>query len=118
MQYLPKKPTKWGIKVWVLSEAKTGYVLSFQVYTGSENGKDKKGVARRVVLDLLNGCQGKNHLLYVDNFYTSAKLLLDLLKIGVYCTGTVCTNRKYFPKELVPLKTTMEMGNLYLQNFR
>ena len=29
LQYLPKKPTKWGIKVWVLSEAKTGYVLGF-----------------------------------------------------------------------------------------
>ena len=110
LQYLPKKPTKWGIKVWILSEAKTGYVLSFQVYTGSENGKDK-GVGRRVVLDLLNGYQGKNHLLYVDNFYTSVELLLDLLKIGVYCTGTARTNRKYFPKELVPPKTTMEMGN-------
>ena len=23
LQYLPKKPTKWGVKVWVCSEAKT-----------------------------------------------------------------------------------------------
>ena len=111
LQYLPKKPTKWGIKVWVLCEAKTGYVLSVQVYTGSENNADKKGVARRVVLDLLNGYQGKNHLLYVDNFYTSPELLIDLLKIGVYCTGTIRTNRKHFPKELLPPNQSMAMGN-------
>ena len=53
----------------------------------------------------------KNHLLYVDNFYTSAELLLDLLDIGVYCTGTVRTNRKHFPKELVPSSKALPMGN-------
>ena len=61
-------------------------------------------------MDLLHGCHRKNHLLYVDNFYTSPELLLDLLKIGVYCTGTVRTNRKHFPKELVPADKSMGMG--------
>ena len=44
LQYIPKNPTRFGIKVWVNSEAKTSYVLCFQVYTGatgSENGKTK-----------------------------------------------------------------------------
>ncbi len=31
LQYLPKKPTKWGIKVWVCSESKTGYIHDFEV---------------------------------------------------------------------------------------
>ena len=26
LQYMPKKPTKWGIKVWVCSESKSGYI--------------------------------------------------------------------------------------------
>jgi hypothetical protein len=30
LQYIPKKPTKFGIKVWVNSEAKTGYVLTIR----------------------------------------------------------------------------------------
>ena len=33
-QYLPMKPVKWGVKVWVMAESKTGYVNNFQVYTG------------------------------------------------------------------------------------
>lgn len=68
----------------------------------SENDGAKKGLARVVVLDLLNGYHGKNHLLHVDNFYTSPELLIELLEVGVYCTGTIRTNRKYFPTELVP----------------
>ena len=37
-QYLPLKPTKWGIKVWVMAESSTGYVSNFQVYTGRKGG--------------------------------------------------------------------------------
>ncbi len=30
-QYLPMKPMKWGVKVWVMAESSTGYVSNFQV---------------------------------------------------------------------------------------
>ena len=50
-QYLPSKPTKWGIKVWSLCESSTGYMSNFQVYTGWE-GNQEKGLAYRVVHDL------------------------------------------------------------------
>ena len=33
-QYLPAKPTKWGIKTFALCESNTGYGLKFMVYTG------------------------------------------------------------------------------------
>ena len=31
LQYMPKKPCKFGVKVWVLAKTTTGYVLGFQV---------------------------------------------------------------------------------------
>lgn len=34
VQYMPKKPTKWGIKAWVLTESETGYVWNMKIYTG------------------------------------------------------------------------------------
>ena len=34
VQYMPKKPTKWGIKAWVLAESATGYAWNLQLYTG------------------------------------------------------------------------------------
>ena len=43
-QYLPAKPTKWGVKVWTLAESDTGYLHCFQVYTGREEGRQEKGL--------------------------------------------------------------------------
>ena len=34
IQYMPKKPTKWGLKAFVLSDACTGYIYSWHLYTG------------------------------------------------------------------------------------
>jgi len=35
-QYMPRKPTRWGVKVWCLADAREKYVYDFQIYTGSE----------------------------------------------------------------------------------
>lgn len=35
-QYLPAKPTKCGIKVWMAADASNGYVVNFSVYLGSD----------------------------------------------------------------------------------
>ncbi len=62
-QYMKGKPTKWGIKVFVLSVAPTGYVKRMQVYTGKglDNGVSGVGLCTKVVLDLMKEVQ-----LYTD----------------------------------------------------
>ena len=104
LQFIPKKPTRFGIKVWVCAEASSGYVLDFQVYTSASDEKTGKRVSlgHKVVMKLMEPLQGKGHCLFIDNFYTSPSLLLDLLDLGTYCTGTVRTNRKNFPRDLKP----------------
>ena len=109
MQYIPKKPTRFGIKIWVLALAKTGYVLDFDIYTGAEADPVKKGLGYRLVMKLIEQYQGKGHCVFVDNFYTSPQLLLDLLARSTYCVGTVKTNRKDFPVQLI-LEETMDPG--------
>ena len=37
IQYLPKKPVKWGIKVWVCADAVNGYIYTFDVYCGANS---------------------------------------------------------------------------------
>lgn len=34
IQYMPKKPTKWGMKAYVLADAHNGYMYSWHLYTG------------------------------------------------------------------------------------
>lgn len=35
-QYMPAKPTKYGIKVWMAANSSNSYVLNFSVYLGKE----------------------------------------------------------------------------------
>lgn len=38
-QYMPNKPSKYGIKVWMLADSSNGYVLHFNTYLGKEPGQ-------------------------------------------------------------------------------
>ena len=38
--YVPAEPMKWGIKVWELCEADTGFGLNFDTYTGHHSRLD------------------------------------------------------------------------------
>ena len=103
-QYLPAKPIKWGVKIWAMSESDTGYLHKFQVYTGKEEGHQEKGLSYRVVMDLCQHMFGSNLNVYMDNFYTSPELLRALYIRGIMACGTVRSNRKGLPKELLPAK--------------
>lgn len=100
-QYIKNKPVRWGIKLWVLCEAKTGYVFKFQVYLGKEDGNVEYNLARRVVKHLIAPIEDKFHNLYMDNFYCDPHLFLELETKKVLACGTIRANRKGFPKDLV-----------------
>ena len=34
IQYMPDKPTKWGMKAFVLADSRTGYSHTWRLYTG------------------------------------------------------------------------------------
>ncbi|CAH1974181.1 unnamed protein product [Acanthoscelides obtectus] len=96
-QYLPKKPIKRGYKVWVLAD-KTGYCWNFEIYTGKVGNETEKNLGARVVKSLTAQVINKNHRIYFDNFFSSVKLMQDLLDLKLFATATVNPNRKDLPK--------------------
>ena len=58
-QYIKNKPTKWGIKVFVLADVTVCYVKRLQIYSGKEadNSQNQVGLCTKVVLDLLSGLE-------------------------------------------------------------
>ena len=78
-QYLPAKPTRWGIKQFVLAEAKSGYCLKSVVYSGKTSFARLAGVSlsEQVVLSLLEGYENKGHIVHLDNFYSAPILFID-----------------------------------------
>ena len=101
-QYMPKKPTKYGVKVWMRADPTNGYCNEFQVYTGRVNvDVVERGLAARVVLDLSERLRGGHYVLNMDNFFSSLELFERLKREGLYARGTVRVNRRGWPRQLL-----------------
>ena len=98
-QYMPMKPIKRGIKVWVLGDSTNGYFSRFQVYTGRQENREV-GLGAHVVKTLTSDLKNKYHHVYFDNFFTSVQLLEQLEEEGIYSCGTARKDRKGFPPAL------------------
>ncbi|CAM4451736.1 unnamed protein product [Leuciscus chuanchicus] len=99
-QYMKAKPTRWGFKLFVLADSSNGYTLDFSVYTGKNNFPSGHGLSHDAVTSLLD-CKvlGSGYHVYMDNFYTSPKLLKDLFAMKFGACGTYRDNRKDCPRD-------------------
>jgi hypothetical protein len=111
-QYMPKKPEKWGIKVWCLADSITCYIANFDIYCGKsistfdhpQPSREEASLGYSVVMDLTRGLEDKNHVVTMDNYFTSVGLFRDLERRGIYATGIVRSNRIGLPPDLTNTK--------------
>ena len=97
-QYMPAKPTKFGIKVWEVCDSTSGFCLDFDIYTGKSSNVGEHGLGYDVTTRLVSQYYGKNHHVYIDRFFSSLPLAQELLRHNTYVCGTVMLNRKGLPK--------------------
>ena len=58
-QYHRDKPIKWSKKVWILTDSKSGYNYSFDIYVGRDEDLDdlqRIGKVNGIVLKMAKGC--------------------------------------------------------------
>ncbi|KAL4009285.1 hypothetical protein ACER0C_003137 [Sarotherodon galilaeus] len=99
-QYMPKKPGKYGLKIWAACDVDTAYAWRVQLYTGKAAGeRPEVNQGMRVVLELTEGLQG--HAVTCDNFFTSIPLSEELLKRKMTLVGTIRKNKPELPPQLL-----------------
>ncbi|KAJ8381080.1 hypothetical protein SKAU_G00018580 [Synaphobranchus kaupii] len=96
-QYMKAKPTEWGFKLFVLSNACNGYTCDFSVYTGKQKSPTGKGLSHDAVINLLTPYLVTGYQVYVDNWYTSTALFQELHGMRFGACGTCRENRKGYP---------------------
>ena len=101
-QYIKDKPTKWGIKLWVLADSSNAYVQDFNIYIGKQAGREisKHGLGYDVVMTLMHNYLDQGYHLFIDNFYTSVTLAKHLFDRGTLVTGTIIDSRRDLPASL------------------
>lgn len=96
--YMKGKPHKYGMKIFELCEANSGYVCNMEVYTGAHEDDEAYNSSFNVVDRLCEPIKNNWHTVYMDRFFTSPTLVDHLWKSGTKVVGTVMPNRKEMPK--------------------
>lgn len=98
--YLPSKPRKYGIKIFWLAEADSGFALKGKIYTGREESGVHRNLGRDIVVELTQPYHGTNREVVTDNYFTSHQLACDLLDRGLTLLGTLRNHRREIPAQL------------------
>jgi hypothetical protein len=123
IQAIRSKSARFGMKSFELCESRTGYMYRFQIYTGKSSNtsdvdnsisSDLDGKTTKIVLELIEGLEGKGHCL--TNFYNSPALARHLKSIGIDCLGTLRANRKHVPEPITKLKKNVPRGTIVGQH--
>lgn len=93
------KSARYGIKVYVLTDAVTAFVLRVLIYTGKSTYYSQESEAQQkkktvdIVEQLVEPYKGSHRTIFIDRFYTSIELLQSLSARDLYVTGTMNANR-------------------------
>lgn len=116
IQYIPNKPAKYGIKMFVLCDSKTFYTGNLEVYCGlqPEGPYRRENNPTSIVERLVHDMRGSNRNLTTDNWYTSYPLASKLLEeYKITTIGTIKKNKREIPPEFLPNKTKQTKSSLF-----
>lgn len=97
--YIPNKPDKYGIKILMLCDSKTGYMIKAEVYLGKGSIPRNIPASEFYCLTMTEQIHNSNRNLTVDNWFTSIPAAQKLLDKGVTMVGTLRKNKKEIPQE-------------------
>ncbi|XP_055958740.1 piggyBac transposable element-derived protein 4-like [Patella vulgata] len=103
-QYNPKKPTKWGMKLFTLADSNTSYMWQQNLYVGADGRETELSKCAQHVLDLVEPLSNLSHTVYADRYFWTLGLAQRLIDSGFNINGTVMPNRKGFPQRLKSAK--------------
>ena len=115
MQFNPSKPNKFYIKLFMVSEHKTGSMARFSVYTGqvanewvAENAvsSEECTTTTKTIMGLLQRTRLLDNYksVYFDNWFNSPQLLDEMYNSKTLGARTVRLNHRGLPKAVVQRK--------------
>ena len=85
--------SRYGMKMWAVCDAKTGYVLRLSIYEGKIGEKVEMQLGKKVVLELVEKYFNTGRSVTTDNYFTSKALAHELMQRNMSLLGTLNRNR-------------------------
>lgn len=102
-QYIPSKPAKYGVKIFILSDALTPFCYKSIIYSGKSDQRDRFK-PENITLELAQCISGTGRNFALDNWFTSIPLAKKLLDQQLTLLGTLKKNKTEIPPEFLPSK--------------
>ncbi|KAL8582146.1 hypothetical protein ACOMHN_004065 [Nucella lapillus] len=99
-QFIPSKPVRYGIKMYLYCESDSPYVCRMEIYCGRRWGQREKDHGPNVVKWFSENFHGKGHTIFIDSFFSSVGLFRELGMMGTTATGTIRKDRRGLPTQL------------------
>jgi hypothetical protein len=112
-QYLPSKPDKYGMKLFLLCDCTTAYIFNGMPYLGRDGNARHVGLAEHVVKALVEPLHNSGINVTTDNWFTSTKLASDLLLMQITLLGTMRKNKPDIPKDFIANSTREKGSSLF-----
>ena len=113
---MPKKPSKYRIKIWMMCDGATKYTMNVKVYLGKENNEVARGLASDVVCTLVQPFSGQDRggrNVTTDNFFSSVDLANQLKNKKLTLVGTMKQNKREIPQEFKPARQRDENSSIF-----
>lgn len=101
--HFPSKPHKYGIKIIVMCDNRTKYMVNAIVYTGKGSIPPEIPAPEFFVKSLTESVQRTSRNITVDKWFTSIPLAESLFDQGLTLTGTINKNNRELPSELTDI---------------
>ncbi|XP_067135443.1 piggyBac transposable element-derived protein 4-like [Centruroides vittatus] len=114
-QYMPKKPQKYGIKIYVLADARMYYTYNLEIYCGKqpEGQYSVSNSPDQVVKRLIRPIAKSGRTLTVANRFTSYSLVSDLLLDRITMVGTIRKNERELPLQFTDVRGRKVYSSLF-----
>lgn len=112
--YMPKKPAKYGLKIMMVCDVETKYMVNAAPYTGKGSTPRNVSVAEYFVKTLTEPLHGSNRNVTMDNWFTSVPLANNLLLPPYKLTilGTIRRNKKELPSQITKNTRKRPIGDV------
>ena len=74
-QYLPGKPTKWGIKAWGIADSSNAYLTKCDIYKGKKEIRQQDLLlTKQVVLQFIENLWG-NGIIFISTIFSAPQII-------------------------------------------